>query len=305
MFAADFDNPWIVDVRQARRRPSAILTALAGAGFAGALLVASMSWGGPAMGRIIDSMGDLPQTARDIIALTILDIVVFGALMAVAFIEVHREGRPMWRRELYGMSAVVGGLAFGFGGFCASTALASLAGAVSVGAGQPFSTPIGPLILGLVLTMFQSIAEETYFRGWLQPVLCASWGPWLGLLATSVLFAGLHIIAGAHGVLAVVNLLLGGMLFGLLALRSGGLAAPAAAHFAWNWTESGILGLDIGPTGRMFDLRLHGQALWSGGADTMNGSLAMTIVLSALVLTLLTIRPTAPRASIRRPHRIP
>jgi membrane protease YdiL (CAAX protease family) len=124
-------------------------------------------------------------------------------------------------------------------------------------------------------------------------VLCASWGPWLGLLATSALFAGLHMIAGAHGALAVVNLLLGGMLFGLLALRSGGLAAPAAAHFAWNWTESGVLGLDAGPTGRLLDLRLQGSALWSGGPDTMNGSLAMTIVLSALVLTLMSVKPQA------------
>jgi membrane protease YdiL (CAAX protease family) len=294
MFAADFDNPWIVDVREARRRPSAIATALAGAAFAGALLVASVTWGGAAMGRIVGAMGDLPQTWRDILGLAILDIVVFGALMAVALIAVHREGRPMWRREVYGMGALLGGLAFGFGGFCASTALASLAGAVSVGGGQPFSTPIAPLLLGLLLTAFQSVSEETYFRGWLQPVLCSSWGPWLGLTATSILFAGLHMIAGAHGVLAVFNLLLGGLLFGLLALRSGGLVAPAAAHFAWNWTESGVLGLDTGPTGRLFDLRLHGQVLWSGGADTMNGSLAMTIVLVALVLTLLMVKPHAP-----------
>jgi hypothetical protein len=55
-----------------------------------------------------------------------------------------------------------------------------------------------------------------------------------------------------------------------------------------------VLGLDTGPTGRLFDLRLHGQVLWSGGADTMNGSLAMTIVLVALVLTLLMVKPHAP-----------
>jgi membrane protease YdiL (CAAX protease family) len=280
-------------VRNARRRPSAVLAALAGGAFAGALLVASTLWGGAALGGIIALMGDLAQTTRDIIALAILDIVVFGALMAVAFIEVRREGRRLWRHEVYGLGAFTGGLALGFGGFCASTAVASLAGAISMGDARPFSMSIGPFLLGLALTAFQSVAEESYFRGWLQPVLCASWGPWLGLLATSALFAGLHMIAGAHGALAVVNLLLGGMLFGLLALRSGGLAAPAAAHFAWNWTESGVLGLDAGPTGRLLDLRLQGSALWSGGPDTMNGSLAMTIVLSALVLTLMSVKPQA------------
>jgi membrane protease YdiL (CAAX protease family) len=210
----------------------------------------------------------------------------------------------MWRREVHGLGALVGGLAFGFGGFCASTALASVAGVVSMGGGQPFSAPVGGLLVGLTLTAFQSISEETYFRGWLQPVVCANWGPWLGLVATSVLFAGLHLIAGAHGVLAVVNLLLGGLLFGLLALRSGGLVAPAAAHFAWNWTESDVLGLDPGPTGRIFDLQLRGSTLWSGGADTMNGSLAMTIVLSALVLTLMAAKSQAfSRSGRRASHR--
>jgi membrane protease YdiL (CAAX protease family) len=299
MFAADFDNPWILDVRQASRRPSAIATALVGAGFAGALLAAAALWGGEALGRIVGLMGGLPQAWREIVGLVILDLVVFGAMMAIALIAVHREGRPMWRREVYGVGALVGGLAFGFGGFCASTALASVAGAVSLGTGTPFSAPVAPLLLGLALTAFQSVSEETYFRGWLQPVLCASWGPWLGLMATSAMFAGLHIIAGAHGVLAVLNLLLGGLLFGLLALRSGGLVASAAAHFAWNWTESGVLGLDPEPTGKLIDLRLHGSPLWSGGADTMNGSLAMTIILVALVLTLLLVRPQRTAAARR------
>jgi hypothetical protein len=40
----------------------------------------------------------------------------------------------------------------------------------------------------------------------------------------------------------------------------------------------------------MIDLKLRGAALWSGGADTMNGSLATTIVLASLFLTLLTIK---------------
>ena len=83
--------------------------------------------------------------------------------------------------------------------------------------------------------------------------------------------------------MALLNLMLGGMAFGLLALRSGGLWAPFAAHTAWNWIESGVLGLEpnpgVGAGGSILDLDIVGAGLWSGGGDAMNGSLAATLVL--------------------------
>src|SRR5258708_6682229 len=99
-----------------------------------------------------------------------------------------------------------------------ASALEALSGGLVGGLPAPWPSPVGALVLGAVLVLVQSVAEEAFFRGWLQPVLCASWGAWAGLLLTAAAFALLHIIAGAHGVLAVVNLFLGGLLFGLLAL---------------------------------------------------------------------------------------
>src|SRR5207302_4511959 len=126
---------------------------------------------------------------------------------------------------------------------------------------------LGAILVGLSIVAVQSIAEEAFFRGWLQPILCKDWGVRTGLIVTSALFGALHVIAGAHGPLAVANLFLGGMLFGVLALGTGNLLAPAAAHFAWNWTESGVLGLTPDPGGSLFNLKLIGAQIWNGGAD--------------------------------------
>ncbi len=91
--------------------------------------------------------------------------------------------------------------------------------------------------------------------------------------------------------MALVNLMLGGVLFGLLALRSGGLAAPVAAHFAWNATEDLGFGLvpnpGIGPLGALVDLDLAGPAHWGGSEEGLNTSVGMTVVLAALVVLLL------------------
>jgi membrane protease YdiL (CAAX protease family) len=104
--------------------------------------------------------------------------------------------------------------------------------AVSVVARWPFP----PLVLGhaapflpwLAVTTFVAAGEELVLRGALWRWVWASGGDVAALLATSVLFALIHVpIYGWH----VVPLDFGvGLWFGGLRLWFGGPAAPAAAH---------------------------------------------------------------------------
>lgn len=295
MYAANFENPWIRAAGGAPRPAAAGWAALIAAVWAGGVLFGASTFG-PALadgiaGALHGVAGPWPAIAGELA----VDILVYGLLFAAALLATTIEGRGAWLAGRLPAAWSVAGLAIGALGFAAAVAVAWIAGAVHPGAEPPLSGPAGGIAVGLLLVVFQSSAEEVYFRGWLQPVLCARWGPWLGLAATSAMFAALHVVAGARGALAIVNLFLGGVLFGLLALRTGGLWAPAAAHFAWNWTESGALGLDpnpgVGPTGALLDLDLGGPALWSGGADTMNGSLASSLVLAVLVIGLVLLGP--------------
>jgi hypothetical protein len=297
MFAADGENPWILDVRASPRRAGALATAIASVALAAIVFFAAARWG-PAMSAAIASR-IVPAPWNEALGAAAVGLVAWGALWVIATLETRREGRRLWRPEPFGRAAVFGGLAFGFGGFCAVTAVASVAGAIAVGPSPPMAVSLGPAALGLALTAFQAAAEESYFRGWMQPALCAGWGPWPGLLATALAYAGLHLLlAGTPGALNFVNLFLMGLLFGVLALRSGGLAASFGAHLAWAWTSGGVFGLQPTPFGSVFALRLRGPVLWSGGLETINGSLATTAVLCALLLTLLTMR-AAPRAAAR------
>lgn len=281
VYALDRTNPWTLDVLHARRRRQAWATLLAAVVFSVAVLMIFKSEAASLAAAIGGAVGALPAPWPDVLLSGALQAMVFGLFLVAAIIAMGREGRRLWRAGSEPMTDLVMGLACGWAGFCTAVLIAFLAGSVTPAA--PLPSPVGALALGAALVILQSVAEEAFFRGWLQPVLCASWGPWAGLLLTAAAFAALHIIAGAHGLLAVVNLFLGGLLFGLLALRTGGLLAPAAAHFAWNWSESGVLGLSPDPSGSLLALKLGGAPLWSGGPDTMNGSLASTLVLSALV----------------------
>lgn len=301
MYGVDFENPWLTSVDSAGRRLPAWAAALGSVAFAAAVLLTFKAIGGGLVTALADLAKNLPKGWDIAVAQGILQILVFAAFLVVAAVGMRIEGRRVRGLPGRGATWIFAGLMVGALGFCIAVAIAWTAGAVEIGAEAALAPLAASLVFGLVLVGFQALAEEVFFRAWLQPLLSIQWGPWVGLIVTSVLFAGLHVISGVGGVLAVLNLFLGGMLFGLLALRSGGLAAPVAAHFAWNWTETGGLALSSTPTNGLVSLHLHGPAIWSGGVDTMNGSLSTTMVLAALVALLTVIPATrfAPRAEHR------
>jgi membrane protease YdiL (CAAX protease family) len=295
MYAANRENPWVADVAAAPWRWRGWSASLAASVFAVLVLqfFRTRQLSGPLQQAIADAVAKAPGAWADILDFGALQFLIFGLFLIAAMVGTGVEGRRPWRRGAGagGVKSLAGGLALGFCGFCAAVAIAAAAGAVVPG--PEGSAPLGAVAFGAAVVILQAFSEEAFFRGWLQPVLCSDWGGWVGLIVTSALFAALHVIAGVQhpltpeGALAVTNLFLGGMVFGLLALRTGNLLAPTAAHFAWNWTESGVLGLNEDPTGSLFNLKFAGARLWNGGAETMNGSLATALVLVALV-TLLT-----------------
>jgi len=222
-------------------------------------------------------------------------------LLFTVLLFVPLAGIAFWGRRLSAVEAaadaapraqaLTAGVLTGVGGLALALALARTAGAVGPGAAGPVSAGAFALLLGTTAVLGQSAAEELFFRGWLQPVLVRSWGPAAGVAATAAAFAALHLAGGARSPATLVNLAAGGVLFGLLALRSGGLWAPVAAHAAWNWSEIVGLGLSpnpgIGSFGSLVDLDLVGSPWWGGSDEGLNASGAAALVLVALVLPLL------------------
>ena len=290
MYAVNFENPWLLGVDRAGQRLPAWAAALGSSVFA-ALILFTVQWTGPSLfGVFVQVAKSAPKGWDVALATDALQIMAFAPFIVLAAVGMKIEGRRIRGAPGGGAVWTFAGLAIGVIGLCVSVAIAWAAGAVASGDEAALAPLAASFVVGLAIVAFQALAEEVFFRAWLQPLLSVQWGPWVGLTVTSLLFAGLHNILQHPGLLANLNLFLGGLLFGLLALRSGGLAAPAAAHIAWNWTESGGLGLAGAPTGGLVNLHLKGSALWNGGTDTMNGSLATTLVLAVLVFGLIVAR---------------
>ncbi|PSJ36841.1 CPBP family intramembrane glutamic endopeptidase [Allosphingosinicella deserti] len=219
---------------------------------------------------------------------TLFVFLLFGTIAAVALAGgriVHLNAAAFGARPRREMLI---GLALGVAGVAVAAGYAAIAGGLArVGSG---ASP-GLILWGAAVILVQVYAEEAYFRGWLQPTLARAWGNAPAILIISAVFAGLHFIAGVSAPMALLNLSLGGLLFGALAARSGGIAGAVGAHFGWNAGEQLLLGLDpnpgLGAFGSIFDFDLVGSATWGGSEEGLNASLAMGMALLVLLVPTL------------------
>ncbi len=94
---------------------------------------------------------------------------------------------------------------------------------------RSFRDLLGPLAMReiVILALASSIGEELLFRGALLP--------WLGVWVQAAIFALLHVGPGKRFLPWTASAFVLGLGFGELALCTGSLGAPIAAHFAINF----------------------------------------------------------------------
>ncbi|MFF3206455.1 CPBP family intramembrane glutamic endopeptidase [Streptomyces sp. NPDC002962] len=176
---------------------------------------------------------------------TALDLLAIASALPVVLLAVRWIGR----RPAGTVSSVTGGLRWRWLGLCGLVALPVLA--VTTGAMLLLPTDdaapsrwagwevFGPaLAMLVVLVPLQAAAEEYVFRGWLaQTVGAFLRSPWWALVPQAVLFAAAHGWGTPWG---FADLVLYGMVAGLLTVRTGGLEAAIGLHAVNNLLAFGI-----------------------------------------------------------------
>lgn len=256
-------------------RGAAGMAAVAGLAIIAAWLRFAPGW----VGGLVVDMGPAAGEA-------LFTLLIFGPMLVLGVIGAWLGGGVLWPNSDMGRS-VRTGLLCGAGGLALAVAYAATAGVLHRGSGGGGGAV---LLVGLVTIAVQVVAEETVFRAWLQPVAQRWLGAWIALPLTAMIFAGLHIWVQGGSLIALDNMALGGLLFGLLAWRERGIFGAGAAHLAWNAGEQLVLGLDpnpgVGGFGSILDLELAGAPLWSGGEAGLNASIAMSVALIVVLLAL-------------------
>jgi membrane protease YdiL (CAAX protease family) len=199
---------------------------------------------------LLASKGQTPkqELTLGLLALNlVLNTIVLLVLpvMAVAVSRPHQPGAVARRLGLVVDRRTPLNVFIGIGAAVASLLVLALVVALLVQSGlvslKDLESDLVPQIQSLlnwplvfIIALVAAVTEEIFFRGLLQPRL--------GLIATSILFALIHI--GYGTVLQVVAPLVLGLLLGVLYQRTNSLWTPMAAHFTFDFVQLAALLLE-------------------------------------------------------------
>ena len=139
-------------------------------------------------------------------------------------------------------------------------------------------------ILGLFpFWLLQGGTEEVATRGWLLTRIAARANLPLAIAISSSLFGFLHLGNSGVTFLSVLNIVLDGVLAGLLLVYTDSIWLVVAQHGTWNYVQGNLLGFQVSGTGAdasFFSFTMGSGPDWlTGGEFGAEGSLITTIVL--------------------------
>lgn len=134
-----------------------------------------------------------------------------------------------------------------------------------------------------------ALAEELFFRGYLQVTLARLVGFWPAACLLSLAFGMVHQGNPGESPLGIVSAVLIGFVLCLCLRLSGSLWWGIGFHAAWDWAQSFLWGTPVSGfvlEGRWLQSDPLGSRLWSGGATGPEGSLLVLPILGLAVLVI-------------------
>ncbi|MCH2085050.1 MAG: CPBP family intramembrane metalloprotease [Saprospiraceae bacterium] len=127
--------------------------------------------------------------------------------------------------------------------------------------------------------------EEVLFRGYIQTMLSEHLGAKAGLYISAILFGLVHIPNENFTIVGGLNIILAGLLLGVVYLRTRRLWAVTGLHFAWNYFQGVVYGFGVSgiATYKVIDIELLGHPLLTGGEFGFEGSVLSVLILAAFI----------------------
>ena len=152
---------------------------------------------------------------------------------------------------------------------------------------------ISSILIILIGWIIQGATEEILTRGWLLDVLITKYNIGFGLFISSILFGVLHLANPNVNYIAVINIILVGVFYGLYVIKTNDLWAVCGMHTAWNFAQGNLFGFEVSglnvSVGSLIDLNLVGNDTITGGIFGPEAGIIATFVLLMSIVVLLFI----------------
>jgi len=242
---------------------------------------------------VVDAITSGINSAADATPFTaVIAGVVTGGLALAAYVRLVRYLERRRTTELAPARArreLGRGIGFGVGLFAVTIALVAMTGCYHVHGWGSF----GGALTTLGVMSCAAVTEELAFRGALFRILEEKAGTWGALVASGLVFGGLHLInpdATLWGGLAIA--MEAGLMFGALYAATRSLWLTIGVHLGWNVAEEGIFGTAVSGsgshTGGLLHASVSGPQILSGGSFGPEASIfAIAVCAVPTVLFLL------------------
>ncbi|WP_419742157.1 CPBP family intramembrane glutamic endopeptidase [Paraclostridium dentum] len=227
-----------------------------------------------------------------------VQLLAFGLISSIVFIWVLAiEGREISTLGFYKESWLVkyaSGLLIGLLMMSTVVFILYIFGFITIETNslQPVGTAallnISIILIGWLI---QGATEEIVTRGWLMNVLGARYNITVGLILSSVFFGLIHSENPGINYVAMLNIVLVGILLGLIVINTGSLWVACGIHSAWNFAQGNIFGFqvsgnDVG-VGSIVDLNLVGNEFITGGPFGPEAGMVCSFVILVLIFIML------------------
>ena len=128
-----------------------------------------------------------------------------------------------------------------------------------------------------------SVNEEIFARTMILASLQHSFSKLTSLIISSLFFASLHLFNEGITYLAFMNLILAGLLLGIVYLRTKNIWIAIGLHFTWNLFQGPIYGFEVSGTEvqSIFKINFEHANFINGGSFGLEGSI-LTTALTAI-----------------------
>lgn len=223
-------------------------------------------------------------------AMLLDELAIFVAVMAATGTAAWLEHRPIDSYGLPRSQAFRGkfweGIALGAGAAgLVAAGMYFMHGFVILGFGLHGAQWLIQPLLWAAAMLLVGIAEEYWFRGYLLQSLARGIGFWPAAIATTLVFAGLHLTKNDENFVDIFNIVVLGILTCLMLRRTGSLWLAVGFHAAFDFMQFFVIGTRNGgntPVGVLFKTSFPGPAWVNGGPLGTEASYFMFPVMAAL-----------------------
>ncbi len=212
---------------------------------------------------------------------------LFGSICILAniiLINKFYNKRPIkalgFRRKIYKPFAC--GVLYGLLMCCSVFFLMTIIGLITVHLNNSINWKFIVIIFfGFII---QSLAEEVMFRGYIQNSIAVHKGKTLAIVIQALIFASVHVLNPEITIISALNLVLLGLVLGVIYSFRDNIWLVAGMHFAWNFLLGVVQGGEVSGntiSESIFDIALNGHYVLTGGNFGIEGSIITSIVFMA------------------------